>query len=122
MVDHQTRITMVEIVFQWRATPAEVMADSARPKDRRKLTGTAVKMHSARAYAVCDIPVGPDMPGREPLTRLIVRVAAHEMEPHYETFYAIATFNRRDANGTESEFFRTVMPRTEISERLRGLR
>lgn len=113
-----TKIVVLEIVYQWKATKAQIAADKKRTKEERQLVGREIPRVSAKEYVDCDIPVGPGTDGREALTRLIVRAASYHMEPHYETFYCIAHF----LNPDDTRFDRTVMPRTEISERFRRLR
>lgn len=62
-----------------------------------------------------DIPVGPGYESGEVVRRTIARMLASNVEPHYHTYYVIATLEREDG----SELFRTIIPRTEISRELR---
>jgi hypothetical protein len=112
-------IVMLEIVFQWPATWSEIEADQKRPKDQKALVGKEVPMVSAREFIKCDIPIGEGFDGRDTLKRLILRAVVYHMERRYKTFYCIAHFESTDG---KNEFMRTVMPRTEISPRLRALK
>ena len=114
-----TRIVQLEIVYQRDATKKEIAADSVRAKDMQGLVGIHRKLVSYREFVDCDIPVGPEHNGNDKLKRLIIRAVVYHLEPHYTMFYCVAHF--RSADGKD-EFARTVMPRTEISPRLREMR
>jgi hypothetical protein len=114
----RNHIVMLQIVFQWPATKAEIAADMKRPKDERVLVGKEVPLVSAKEFVPCDIAIGEGTGGRETLKRLILRAAVAAMEPRYQTYYCVCHFESYDG---KNEFWRTVMPRTEISPRLRGM-
>lgn len=116
------RIHLLEIVFQRRAQEKEIKHEARMPAYRKRgITSwreTGLQLISFREFVEVDIPVGQGAHATETVKRVILRAVAANVEPQYEFFYVIAHFKGAD----ETEFSRTIVPRTEITLQIRGLR
>jgi hypothetical protein len=91
----------------------------------RKISKTSRNQYVENTLDILPVRIPSGVTGARDMVRAVVlrHMRDHkDWDPEWLMFYVIAKFEGTAADGKETEFFRTLIPRTEINVSLRGVR
>ena len=130
-----TTITELQLILQKPIDPEEnpwveqfyydkVFATQGQSEVHRIIkTGTNSYVENTLDIIPVRIPTG--ITGAKDMVRAVIlrqMKDRQDWDPEWQMFYVIAKFEGMGRDGKASEFFRTIMPRTEIDVSIRGVR